>query len=434
MKLLRYLLLLSLAWATTAAAVDDRQATPQTEVRREIEGILARPSIGLADLFRIAELANPDLAVARSEIQARTGRMRQAGLYPNPELSFEVEEMSVDDPSFHKQKVELSQQFLIGGRRGAAVNAARAEVDQAGELALLTRRNALGRVHRWWADQIHFREVEEAFDGMMAEAERTLAIARTRFEAKAAPESHVTRAMLEVYDLEVARQEFERERVRSAAEMKVILGGVEVPADRLIGSLDPDVELVGLRSDTAAEMGDHPSLRAARLGVEAAEAMLVTAKKERIPDLNLFVSYGRARPIEVNFVEGGISFPLPIFHRNQGRVTETTSLVAMARHEERITTHELEAALSIARSTHRTVHQQMDQLTEWIAPAAERSLTQAREAYRSGRLMFLELVYAQRTFKDVRLRTLELRRNLALAEADLMSLLGSGPYADIGEE
>jgi cobalt-zinc-cadmium efflux system outer membrane protein len=201
MKLLRYLPLLVMAWATTTAAENDRQADPVIEARLEIDEILASPAIGLEDLFRIADLTNPDLAMARIEIQARTGRRQQAGLYPNPELSFEVEEMSVDDPSFHKQKVALSQALLLGGRRGAAVNAAQAEVDQAGELAQRTRREAMGRIHKWWADQIHFREVEAAFDKMMAEAEGTLAVARARFEAKAAPESHVTRAMLEVYDL-----------------------------------------------------------------------------------------------------------------------------------------------------------------------------------------------------------------------------------------
>jgi outer membrane protein TolC len=76
----------------------------------------------------------------------------------------------------------------------------------------------------------------------------------------------------------------------------------------------------------------------------------------------------------------------------------------------------------------------MDQLAGVIFPAAARSLAQAREAYRAGRLMFLELVDAQRTFNDVTLRTMELRRNLAYAEADLMNLLGAGPYADNGEE
>ncbi len=76
----------------------------------------------------------------------------------------------------------------------------------------------------------------------------------------------------------------------------------------------------------------------------------------------------------------------------------------------------------------------MDRLAERIAPAAERALTQAQEAYRSGRLMFLELIDAQRTFNDVLMRTMDLRRDLAQAQADLMCLLGIGPYANIGEE
>jgi cobalt-zinc-cadmium efflux system outer membrane protein len=203
MKLLRYLPLLVLAWAVNATAGDDRSIVPTDEVRLEIEGILDGPAIALADLFRVAELTNPDLAMARIEVQARTGRMQQAGLYPNPELSFEVEEMSVDEPSFNKQKVELSQGILIGGRRGAAVDAARFKVDQADELVSGERRIVLGRIHKWWADQIHFQEVALAFDQMMVEAEQTLAIAKTRFEAKAAPEAHLTRAMLELYDLQV---------------------------------------------------------------------------------------------------------------------------------------------------------------------------------------------------------------------------------------
>lgn len=434
MKALRFLPLLVLAWTTTTGAAANRPTDSQAESHQKIAEILAQPTLELVDLFRLAELTNPHLAVAQAEVQARSGRLRQAGLYPNPELLLAVEERSVDDPTFHKQKVEVSQAILFGGRRGAAVNAARAEVDQAGELALGARRLALERVHEWWADQLHFRQADAAFATMQTEAERTLAIARTRHEVKAAPESHVTRALLEVYALEAARQDLERKRVRSTAEMKILFGDVSVPVDRLVGDLEPKPSADHLVAESDRGLGDHPALRAARLGVATAEARLTTAQKERIPDLNLFVAYGRARPDEGNFVEGGISFPLPIFDRNQGRVAETASQVTRARHEERIAAHELEAALSVARLTHRTAHEQLAQLTDLIAPAAERSLAQAQEGYRSGRLMFLELVDAQRTFNDVLLSTLNLRRDLALAEADLMSLLGAGPYADTGEE
>jgi cobalt-zinc-cadmium efflux system outer membrane protein len=433
MRILRYLPLLAVALAATAAAEDTGPGPAVTETRREIDEILAGSEIRLEDLLRIADLANPDLAVARIEIEASHGRLQQAGLYPNPELTLAVEEMSVDDPDFRKSKVELSQALLIGGRRGAAREAARSEVDMAGERASSTRRGALGRVHKWWAEQIHFREVEQAFDELQAEAERTLGIARARFEARAAPESHVTRAMLEVYDLEVARQDFEIRRRRNAVEMKVLLGGVEIPTDRLVGTLDPDVGPVTMPRDAETPMEGHPSLRAARLGVETAEARLETAKKERIPDLEFFVGYGNARPDEGNFIDAGISVPLPLFHRNQGRVAETTSQVAMARHRERTAEYELEVALETARMNHDIAHDQLDQLTGHIAPAAERALDQAQEAYRAGRLMFLELVDAQRTLGDVRMRTMKLRRDLALAEADLMSLLGAGPYADQGE-
>lgn len=430
----RYLPLLILVWVSSAAAGDGGPALTDSDGRREIAGILALPAIGLEDLFRIAELANPELAVARIEVEARAGRLRQAGLYPNPELTFAVNEMSVDDPSFNKQKAELSQALLIGGRRGAAVDATRAEAAQAGELAHQARRVALLRVHRWWVEQIHLREVEAAFSDLESTTERTLDIARARYEARAAPEAHVTRAMLELYDLEVARLELERDRVRSAAEMKVILGGVEVPADKLAGSLDPVEHDIEPAPDAGARLDVHPALRAARLGVAAAEGMLAAAKKERIPDVNLFVAYGRARPDEGGFVEGGISLALPVFHRNQGRIAETASLVAGARHRERTATHELEVAVATARLNHRNAHERLDRLDRQIVPAAERALVQAREAYRAGRLMFLELVDAQRTRQDVVLRTLQLRRDLALAEADLMSLLGAGPYADDGDE
>jgi cobalt-zinc-cadmium efflux system outer membrane protein len=433
MRILRYLPLLIVAFAVSAAAEEVGSGSSGAETQHEIDRILAQPEIRLDDLFRITDLANPDLAVARLEVEARVGRMRQFDLYPNPEITFAVEEMFVDDPDFRKQTVELSQALLIGGRRGAAVGAARAEVHQAGELALATRRQSLGRVHKWWANQIYFREAGAAFDELQAEAEKTHQIALARFEAKAAPEAHVTRAMLEVYELEVARQEFERNRTRSVAEMKVLLGGIDIPVEHLAGSLDPDAESASLPPETEAVMEDHPSLRAARLGVEAAEAMVTTAKKERIPDLEIFVGYGSVRPDVGNIVEGGISLPLPLFHRNQGRVAETTSQVAMARHRERLAAQELEVALTTARLNHDTAHHQLDQLTDQISPAAERALAQAQEAYRAGRLMFLELIDAQRTFNTVRLRTMELRRDLALAEADLMSLLGAGPYADKGE-
>lgn len=429
--LLPMLILGSVPWAGDVRA-DDRAANEKTTL--EAAAIAADPALTLHDLFRLAELSSPALASARAGVQAHAGRVRHAGLYPNPELTLAVEEMSVEDPDFRKQKVELMQPLLIGGRRGAAVEAARASLAAADHQAEQIRRGTLLAIHGLWVDLMHVRETRDALDELLVVAESSLEVARTRYEARAAPEAHVTRAMLEVYELQVMLQDRAQEEARSLAELDAVLGGPGITADRLEGDLEPDHEIGHLTTAPDSLLAEHPLVRAAGMEVAAARAELRSAEAARIPDLNVFVAYGSFEADEGNFVEGGLSFPLPIFNRNQGRVDETRALVVQAEFEARRVENELAVALSVAKARHHMAHEQLDMIAADIAPAAARGLEQAREAYRVGRMMFLELVDAQRTYTDVRLRTLELRRNLALAEADLMCLLGEGPYVDPGVE
>lgn len=431
-RLILPLLLWTLALATSASTAGDPGGDGPPGTPPEIAAILAQPEIGLTDLFRLAELANPRFAVARSNVEAQAGRAQQAGLYPNPELALGIEEMSLDDPELRKTKLALSQALIIGGRRGSAVASAQASFAATEQQAWTARREALSQVHKLWAEQIHFREADLAFAELAQATDRTLEIARARFEAKAAPESHVTRALLEVYELELAQQNLARERVRSTAMLVALLGGMEVPIERLGGSLDPDAMEVHLPPDIDPVLGNHPALQAARFDITAADAAVGTAQKERIPDLTLVLGYGSFEPGLGNYVEAGVALPLPLFNRNQGKLAETRALAARARHEARIVASELDISLAMAQLRHRQAHDQLETVSGRIAPAAERGLAQAQEAYRTGRLVFLELVDAQRIFTDVRLRTLQLRKDLAMSEADLMSLLGAGPYADPG--
>jgi cobalt-zinc-cadmium efflux system outer membrane protein len=244
----------------------------------------------------------------------------------------------------------------------------------------------------------------------------------------------VTKALLEVYELEVAEQQLAQDRVRSRAQFAAFFGDVRVPIDRLVGELDPEHDEAIATFDPDTLVAHHPALRAARINVSAAQATLREARASRIPDLNLFVGYGNFEPLDENFIDAGISFPLPLFDRNQGRIAESRALIARSEDRARIVETELTVTLAATQQRHDKLHDQLEAMMGRIAPAAERGLDQAQEAYRVGRLMFLELVDAQRTYADVRLRTLELRRDLAMVEADWMSLLGTGPYANPGEE
>lgn len=424
-KLLVFLPLLLFA---TAPAVPAREAAG-AGAEEETRSILGKQEITLADLFRLAELANPTLAAARNGVQAGIGRAEQAGLYPNPTLEIGVEELSTIDADDRKEKVSFVQPLILGGRRGAAVAAARAEQETAAHAFHGVRRDLFRRVHTRWAEQLYFREANAAFSELLRVANHTLGIAQTRFDARAAPESQVTKALLEVYELEVAQQQLGQEQARGSAELSSLLGGARIPFDRLVGALDPDsISTSELLRSTALD--DHPALQAAQRDIEAAEASLREAKAARIPDLGLFVAYGRYRAIDEGFVEAGLTVPLPIFNRNQGRVAETQSLAAQAQDRARIVHNDLEAALEVARQRYLIARDRLRAAVDRIVPAADRGLTQAEEGYRVGNSPFLELIDAQRTLANVRLRTLELTKDIIVAEAELMSLLGAGPYGE----
>ena len=427
-KLFALLLLLLIVLHRPAPA----QGSAGGEAGGEIHSILENEEITLADLFRLAELGSPTLAAGRNGIRAMAGRARQAGLYPNPSVGFEIEEFSTSTPGDRKEKVSLVQPVILGGRRGAAVAAALAEQEVAAQTYRETRRSVFQRIHTLWAEQLYFREARSAFDELLAVANHTLGIARIRFDARAAPESQVTKALLEVYELEVARQQLAQEQATGSAELVSLLGGARVPLDRLVGDLPTDSISAGelLRS---TDLKDHPARHAAQRQIEAAEYSLREARAARIPDLGFSFAFGRSRATDDEFVEAGLSVPLPIFNRNQGQVARAQSLVEQAHNRARIVHNDLKLTLETARQRYLAAREQLHTTVSRIVPAADRGLTQAREGYRVGRLPFLELIDAQRTFASVRLHTLELRRDLTVAEAELMSLLGKSPHGEAGE-
>ena len=429
--MVRWMPVAFLAWLLFPGSAVAGDGLSGSTSREDVSAILQQPSITLGDLFRVARLRNPTLGAARSEVSVGAGRVRQAGLYPNPTVELVVEELSTADFEYRTDKVSLVQPLIIGGRRGDAVAVARADKAVSVHALGQARRDVYRRIHALWAEQLYYREAQELLVELVGVAGNTLDIAETRFEARAAPESQVTKALLEVYDLETAQQRLTRQRTRATAEIEVLLGGTQVPLDRVVGELGrgtvvPDA----LDTDTIR----HPALKAATSRIEAAAAALREAESERIPDLGLFLSYGRSRPTGDSFVEAGVSVPLRLFDRNQGRISESRALVAGAEDQKRIVEGHLQVALANAVANYHATLDELLASDERMQPAAERGLAQAQEGYRVGRLPFLELVDAQRTYSNVRLRNLELRRDLAISEAELLSLAGAGPYADRGED
>ena len=99
----------------------------------------ASQSLSLPQALDAAFAQNPELAAAGREIGIADGERRQAGLIPNPELSWEVEDTRRDTST---TTVTLSQPLELGGKRGARIAVAGAGQAIA-QLDLERQRNGL---------------------------------------------------------------------------------------------------------------------------------------------------------------------------------------------------------------------------------------------------------------------------------------------------
>ncbi|WP_159420355.1 TolC family protein, partial [Pseudomonas syringae] len=99
-------------------------------------GMASAQGISLPQALEAAFAHNPELAAAQWEIGVAEGDRQQAGLIPNPVLSWEVEDTRRDTST---TTVMLSQALELGGKRGARIeaagkgqDAARLELEQRG--------------------------------------------------------------------------------------------------------------------------------------------------------------------------------------------------------------------------------------------------------------------------------------------------------------
>jgi outer membrane protein, heavy metal efflux system len=213
-------------------------------------------------------------------------------------------------------------------------------------------------------------------------------------------------------------------REAAAAEALVRLLAVEpLPRPLVVEAGAPrDVAPTGRQEVLQRLVERNPELLAARAHAERQRELVSQAKKARLPDLDVAVFRDR----ELDKSSDGVSFGIrvPLWNANRGEIAraEAASSVASAEAERRriALAGELEERLrdlDVAGA-------QVQTLEKEILPSASESLRLARRSYEEGETSLLDLLDAQRTFRDTQREAVESRLALALAVTDIQRLVG----------
>ena len=380
----------------------------------------ASGSLSLPEALSAAFAQNPELAAAGREIGIAEGERRQAGLIPNPQLSWEVEDTRRETRT---TTVTLSQPLELGGKRGARIAVAGAGQTIA-QLDLERQRNGLrADVVQAFHAALRAQTALELAQQSQALTERGLRVVQGRVTAGQSSPVEATRAQVQLAQAQAQVRRAASQRSVAYQALARLTGSPVARFDRLLATdlspgAAPAAEALLARVEQTAEW------RLAAAQVERGEASLGSEKAQRIPDLTVSLGsqYSREDRERVNVV--GLSMPLPLFDRNQGNVLVAARRADQARDLRNAVELRLRSETRSALSQWATAMQEVQAYNRTILPSAQQAVDTATRGFEMGKFAFLDVLDAQRTLIEARGLYLQALASATDARAQVERLYG----------
>lgn len=360
---------------------------------------LAQP--GAPDAAAVALPEALDRTLARSpalraqgfEVAAAEGRLQQSAFGPRPELNAVVEDSLGTDRFSGVRSTEATVTLgwiLERGVRERIVDAARAGVDLSTAEIEIARLDSAAETARRFVDCLVYQESYRTAGTGVQWAQDAVAAVRRRVDAGRAPEAELARAEAELARAELRREDYEHELLSAYHRLSAQWGVTEPDFDSVAGGLSgmPPLEPF----DTVlARVEENPDLAAFLSRSRLAEAELNLARARSRPSWTVSGGVRRIEATDDWALVGGVTVPLRLGNRNQGRIAETRANV-----------HQLEAAREAERIRIETelfaLYQELKHNIELaarletdVAPNYEIALADMRRAFELGRSSYLEL-------------------------------------------
>lgn len=386
-------------------------------------GVEAQEALGVDAYVAIVLRAHP-AARQGTALEAAAAAERRAGrLLPDPAFEYTQDKARPAGvgPSVTERAFAVSQTIPWPGTWSANKDAG----DRAAE-ALRTEATSA----RWeieiearttFARLLHARAAVE-----MARAAEADALALRDLTAKRASLGESRESDRIKAEVEFLRQK----RLRMAAEREV-LAAEAIVRTLAVEPLPRPLAVVGELPRSAAptdpavleeRLRASPRLLQAQAEASRDAALASAARRSRIPDVDVTWFHEDELDKEANGFSFGIRVPL--WNARRGEIARTEAAAVRTGAGAERARLDAQAALERARADLDTASAHAEMLDEQILPQAKRSLDLARFSYEEGETSLLDLLDAQRTFRETQGETAAARLALVLSIAEVQRLVG----------
>lgn len=386
------------------------------------EELVVGEGMTLAKLEELALQNNPTLRQAGFAVQQSEGNWVQVGLYPNPVVGYQGEEIN-DDGTAGKQGIFATQTIVTADKLEWNRAAASWDVEQT----------------RWQADAQRWaivNSVRVQFYAVLA-AQRTITVAEDLLEivqqgltaaqelqkAGQVPETDVLQARLELNAVQIILRTARKQEAGARRELAALLGIPELPPGPLGGELDKAMPEVEYEQEWHRIASQSPALQFVKAQVQQAKTQLQREFVQPIPDIqlqgNALNDYSQNRP--VYGLQVGLM--LPIFNRNQGNISAAQAALHQA--VENVQRLELTLRQQLAQAVQRyeVAQTQVQLFRDEILPTAQEALQLTTQGYRAGEVSFLRVLTVRRTYVENQISYINALQELQSAYVDIEGLL-----------
>lgn len=375
--------------------------------------------------------AHPVAREAVALAEAARAERRASRLLPDPILELSLGRARSTDAAREtsaESAFTVSQRLPHPGTFSAGVRAAGHQADVFAATADAFRGRLAAEARLRFSQALATRALLAIAAAQERDARTLRDLVDRRAELGESRESDRLKARVEWLRQERARRAAERHVAAAESALRALASEALPEPLQLAGELPEPVPPSERDRFVALVAGRNPELRVARAEAAREAAMLAQARRGVLPDLDL--SIGRAREIDKTSTSIGLGLRLPLWNANRGEVARARAATDLATARAERTGVDLRVRLEGVLRDLDVASEQLRGLTTDTAPAATESLRLARLLYEEGETSLVDLLDAQRTFRDTERETVEARLALAAALSELQELLG--PDVDSG--
>jgi len=367
--------------------------------------------ITLDQAIELALAHNHALKAARTQISQDQALEITAGLRPNPTLLGDAQFIPIFQPNnFSEDYLNQSQQFDLGlgylfergQKRQRRLRAAQDQTATTRSQITDAERTLALSVGQQFVSVLLAESTLQFAEQDLKSFQQTVDIGQAQLKAGSISEGDYLKISIQLLQFQTDVSAARLARVQALVSLRELLGYDAVPANfDVIGDLAYQPLQARVEDLQAKALSLRPDLRAAQLGVTAAQSQIALAKANGKQDVS-----GTADYTHVGGVSSAslfFSIPLAVFNRNQGEIARTGFALTQAQETQQVANETVMGDVSNAYEGVKSNDEVVQLYVSGYLKQAQDSRDISEYAYRRGAASLLDFLDAERSYRATQL-------------------------------